>query len=76
MARLDLHVEFNGVDKTGPMTAPGTGGWQNWTNVSALVTLDGGIQVMRCVSDTGGVNILGFSFAEASTTPASTPVPR
>lgn len=42
-----FHVEFDGVDKTGPVIVPVTGDWQNWTTVSASVTLDAGLQVMR-----------------------------
>jgi hypothetical protein len=46
-----LHVEFNGVDKTGAMTIPNTGGWQVWTTISAPVTLEAGTQTMRLVVD-------------------------
>jgi hypothetical protein len=46
-----LHVEFDGADKTGPMTIPNTGGWQTWTTISAPVTLEAGTQTMRLVVD-------------------------
>jgi len=42
-----FHLEFDTVDKTGEIVAPGTGGWQNWTTVSAVVTLDAGEQTLR-----------------------------
>lgn len=43
-----FHVEFDGVDKSGPMTVPNTGGWQNWTTlVKTNVALNAGTQVMR-----------------------------
>ncbi len=49
-----FHVEFNGVDKTGAITVPDTGGWDFWRVVSRRVILDGGIQVMRLAMDTVG----------------------
>jgi hypothetical protein len=47
-----FHVEFNGVDKTGPIPVPNTGGWQVYRDVSVPVTLEAGIQAMRVVLDT------------------------
>ena len=29
-----FHIEVNGVDKTGSMTIPNTGGWQSWTTIT------------------------------------------
>ena len=29
-----FHIEVNGVDKTGPMAVPNTGGWQVWKTVT------------------------------------------
>jgi beta-glucanase (GH16 family) len=53
-----LHLEFDGVDKTGPVNFGNTGGWQNWTTVGVQnVTLDGGIQTMRLVVDSAGFNL-------------------
>src|SRR5437667_10691797 len=49
-----FHVEFGGVDKTGPLTIPNTGGWQAWTDVSVTVSLTGGVQPMRIVEDANG----------------------
>jgi len=46
-----LHVEFNGVDKTGAMTIPDTRGWQTWTTITVPVTLAAGTQKMRLVID-------------------------
>jgi len=47
-----FHVEFNGVDKTGTLTIPDTGGWQSWTTVKKLgVSLSEGPQIMRIVMD-------------------------
>lgn len=47
-----FHVEFDGVDRTGMINVPNTGGWQTWTTVSRLVTLPAGIQTMRVMLDT------------------------
>ena len=52
-----LHIEFGGVDATGEITVPVTGGWQNWTTVSATASLSAGTQVMRVVFDSDGFNI-------------------
>ena len=60
-----LHIEFDGVDRTGPVTFDATGGWQNWTTVRAeCVTLDPGLQTMRLVMDTGGFNVNKISVVE------------
>jgi hypothetical protein len=52
-----MHVEFGGIDKTGPVTVPATGGWQNWTTVSRRVSLGAGSQVMRLFFDASGLNV-------------------
>jgi tetratricopeptide (TPR) repeat protein len=55
-----LHVEFDGVDKTGPVTDPGTFHWQQWWTVRTRpVRLKGGRQVMRVVFDAAGPNADG-----------------
>jgi beta-glucanase (GH16 family) len=52
-----FYVEFNGVNKTGNITVPNTGGWQNWTTVSAPVSLSAGTQIMRFVSNSADFNL-------------------
>jgi Carbohydrate binding module (family 6)/Calcineurin-like phosphoesterase len=50
-----FHIEVNGVDKTGPLTVPNTGGWQSWTTVRKTgVTLNAGPQTWRLVMDVNG----------------------
>ena len=50
-----FHIEVNGVDLTGPLAIPDTGGWQVWTTIrKAGVTLTAGQQVWRLVMDTNG----------------------
>jgi hypothetical protein len=55
-----FHVEVDGIDKTGPVAMPDTGGWQIWQSISAgSLTLTAGDHVIRFVLDTvatsGGV---------------------
>jgi hypothetical protein len=64
--RIDMHVackgaggtfrlEFNGVDRTGPISVPDTGGWQYLRPFShGGVKLIAGRQVMKIVMATGG----------------------
>lgn len=50
-----FHVEFNGIDRTGPMTVPNTGG--AWTVLTkAGITLGAGPQVIRLVMDRDGAS--------------------
>jgi hypothetical protein len=49
-----VRVLFGGVDKTGSLTVPSTGGWQTWTDLAKTgVSLSAGQQYMR-ISMTGG----------------------
>lgn len=60
-----VHLEFDGVDKTGPITFAGTGGWQIWTTVRAEdVTLGAGVQTMRLAIDAGEFNVNKITIAE------------
>jgi beta-glucanase (GH16 family) len=58
-----FYVEFNGVNKTGTITVPNTGGWQNWTTVSVTVSLSAGTQIMRLVSSSNDFNINYFNIS-------------
>jgi hypothetical protein len=50
-----FHLEFNGVDKTGPVEVPDTGGWKVMKPFSkAGVKLDAGRFAMKLVLDKGG----------------------
>ena len=42
-----FRVEFNGVDKTGSIAVPNTGGWQSYQTLSQTVSLNAGTQIMR-----------------------------
>ncbi|MHC5184889.1 MAG: glycoside hydrolase family 3 N-terminal domain-containing protein [Planctomycetota bacterium] len=69
----NFHIEFNGSDVTGNINVPQTGGWQNWTTVSATATLTAGTQIMRFVNANSGdeynLNYFDFS-APMATVPA------
>jgi hypothetical protein len=55
-----FHVEFAGVNATGPLVIPNTGGWQHWIDVSTSVLLSAGVQRMRFVADSNGpTNVFG-----------------
>ncbi|HEY9420498.1 MAG TPA: carbohydrate-binding protein [Thermoanaerobaculia bacterium] len=51
-----IHVEFDGVDVTGPITVPATGSVWDFQTVTRSVTLSAGRQVMRLVVDYDGGN--------------------
>jgi len=52
-----------GVDLSGPINIPATGDWQNWTTVTATVTLPAGQQVLTLSEDNSGWNITHATFA-------------
>jgi hypothetical protein len=53
-----FRIKFNGLDKTGAIGVPNTGGEQNWQTVTIEgVELNAGEQVMRIEMDTGGINL-------------------
>ena len=73
-----FHVEANGVDITGPLTVPNTGGWQTWTTVSKTgVALSAGQQVWTVKIDaagsTGIVGNLNYLRVGSGSTPSNTP---
>ena len=50
-----FHIEVDGVNVTGLLTAPTSGGWQTWTSLIVNnVPLTAGAHVMRVVFDTHG----------------------
>ncbi len=49
-----LHLEVDGVDATGAVSVPDTGGWQQWTDVLHPATLSAGVHVLRVVLDSDG----------------------
>jgi subtilisin family serine protease len=50
-----FHVEVDGIDVTGPMAVPNTGGWQIWQTISHPgIALTAGSHLLRLVIDTKG----------------------
>jgi uncharacterized protein involved in high-affinity Fe2+ transport len=61
-----------GTDLTGVITAPATGGYQDWTTVTANITLPAGVQTLTVDQDGPGWNINYMTFA---TSGGGTPPP-
>jgi hypothetical protein len=75
-----FHVEIGGVDVTGPITIPSTGGWQSWYTISRVMNVSCLAYRIRVVMDTnGGAGVVGnfnyLSIAEATIPPSPTPPP-
>jgi phosphatidylserine/phosphatidylglycerophosphate/cardiolipin synthase-like enzyme len=70
-----FHIEANGVDKTGPMTIPNTGGWQTWTTITkSNVSLSAGAQIWRLVIDSAGSVVGNINYIRISTGGGGGPV--
>lgn len=68
MAGGILHLELDGINRSGSICIPGTGGWQEWRTIAAgKVNLDSGIQVVKLVCDSGRFNIDYFMFKDICT---------
>ena len=62
-----LHIaNSSGTSLSGAINVPATGGWQDWTTVTASVTLPAGQQTLTVDQDNGGWN--GYSMAFAAST--------
>jgi O-glycosyl hydrolase len=63
-----FHLEVDGVDVTGSLTIPNTGGWQSWRPLSKSgINLAAGSHILRLVMDANGTsgyvgNIDSFTF--------------
>jgi Carbohydrate binding module (family 6) len=73
-----FHIEADGVDITGSIGIPNTGGWQTWTTVTRMgVALNAGSQVWRVVMDsngaTGAVGNINFIRVTSGSSGGSTP---
>ncbi|HEX8523800.1 MAG TPA: carbohydrate-binding protein, partial [Tepidisphaeraceae bacterium] len=72
-----FHLEVDGVDATGAMTVPNTGGWQSWTTVGKVINLSAGTHVLRLamdqVSSAGGVG--NFNWIRLSSVAVPPPPP-
>src|SRR6185295_5504132 len=68
-----FHLEMNGVNVTGTLAIPSTGGWQTWQTVAQNVSLAAGPQSARIVFDSATAGIVGnldrFQFLATATPP-------
>ncbi|HKV11668.1 MAG TPA: carbohydrate-binding protein [Thermoanaerobaculia bacterium] len=65
-----FHVEFDGVNVTGPLTMPTTGAWENFQTLTKTgVSLTAGRKVMRVVIDDGHGNYDAGSFEKITLQP-------
>lgn len=70
-----FRVELNGVDVTGPVAVPNTGGYQVWTDVTSVpVQVAAGSYTLRVVTQNAGMN-LNFMTVAASDAPPPPPPP-
>ena len=75
-----FHLEVDGIDRTGPITVPDTGGWQTWRTITTGgIPLDAGVRVLRIVLDTasagGAGNYNWFRFTGNAAPPPPPPPP-
>src|SRR3984957_18234884 len=64
-----LHIaNLAGTNLSGNINVPATGGWQNWTTVTATVTLPAGTQTLVVDQDNGGWNVHAMNFAPTGVT--------
>jgi hypothetical protein len=62
-----LHIaNASGTNLSGNVNAPATGGYQDWTTVSASVTLPAGTQTLTVDQDNAGWNVNYLTFASGS----------
>lgn len=55
-------ADENGTNLTGTVTVPATGGWQNWTTITANANLTAGQHVLQLVQDGTGYNLNWMAF--------------
>ena len=68
-----LHISnLAGANLSGSVNAPETSGWENWTTVTASVTLPAGLQTLVVNQDNSGWNIHFMSFATSASTTSVT----
>lgn len=64
-----FHIEMNGINVSGNITVPNTGGWATFQTVTIPnVSLTQGMQAMKLVFDTGDFNINYVTFTSSAVT--------
>ena len=70
-----LQLELDGVDITGPIGFPGTGGWQNWTTVLVEdIDFTGGVQTLRVQMLDDDFNLNWITIGDAEPPPVDGPI--
>ena len=59
-----MHLECDGIDKTGLVTIANTMGYQNWVVVKQTIKLEAGEHILKFVIDGAGVNLDKIMFNE------------
>ncbi len=59
-----MHLECDGIDKTGTVLIPSTGAYQKWDIVKKTVKLDAGQHLLKVVIDSDGLNLDKMVFKE------------
>jgi hypothetical protein len=63
-----MHIELDGIDITGAINVPNTGGWQTWQTVTLNgINLTAGEHVMRIVFETDYMNLNYVEFRDVIT---------
>ena len=57
---------YTGNTKLLSTPMPSTGGWESWTTVEEMVTLNAGVQTLKIVAPIGGFNINWINFSQSS----------
>ena len=68
-----MHIEQDGVDKTGSIAIPNTGAYYNFNVVSANADLTVGTHILKVVIDNGGFNLLRLNIVASGTSTPGTP---
>jgi phosphodiesterase/alkaline phosphatase D-like protein len=67
-----LHIDVDGIDATGPLTVPATGGWRTFVLVAKDgVILSAGRHVLRLALDTNGVEGITADFDSLQISPSA-----
>jgi Carbohydrate binding module (family 6)/PLD-like domain len=75
-AGATFHVEVDGIDRSGPVVVPDTGGWQTWRTITtAGIPLTAGDRVIRIVfsSAASGGGVGNFNWFRLAGTTSSSP---
>jgi uncharacterized repeat protein (TIGR02543 family) len=69
-----FHIDFDGVNATGPVNVPQTGDWAAYQTLTLSdIVLTAGEQVMRMTADIGDFNFAKFTFTYTGVPPDNSP---